>query len=203
MSIQEKRRSGAFVILILMAIFAVLVCLYYLIGHLAEQSEAEEGENVIPSLSGISSEQIDTFSYEYDGTYQTFLKTDHRWVYAEDTELTLDQDMVESMLSQLCNLKYEKIVSDSLTSSSDYGFGQPSNTIMLGFADGTQKILYIGSENPMTGIYYAITEGDDHIYAISSEVPQIFLSVEQLTVSEETEGEDGVSETEEKEPDLE
>ena len=203
MSIQEKRRSGAFVILILMAILVVLVCLYYLIGHLAEQSEAGEDENVIPSLSGISSEQIDTFSYVYDGTYKTFLKTDQGWVYAEDTELTLDQDMIDSMLSQLCNLKYEKIVSDSLTSSSDYGFGQPSNTITLGFEDETQKILYIGSENPMTGIYYAITEGDDHIYAISSEVPQIFLSVEQLTVSEETEDEDGVSETEKEEMDLE
>ena len=194
MSIQEKRRSGVFVILILAAIFAALIGLYYLIGYLTDQPETEESESVIPSLSGINSEQIDSFSYEYDGTYQTFLKTDNGWIYADDAEVTLNQDTVEGMLSQLCDLKYEKVIADSLTSSSDYGFGQPTNTIVIGFADETQKILYLGSENPMTGVYYAITEGDDHIYAVSPQVAQIFLPVEQMKVSDETDEDTGASE---------
>ncbi len=187
MSVQEKRRSGLFVILILMIIFAVLVCLYYLIGHLAQQPESEESSDSIPALTGIDIQQIDTFSYDCNGIYQTFLKTDGQWIYAEDTEMTMDQDMINSMLSSLCDLKYEQIISDKLSSSAEYGFNDPSNTIVLGFQNGTQKILYIGSENPMTGIYYAITEGDEHIYAVSSEVPSIFLPAEQLAASDDSE----------------
>ena len=54
--------------------------------------------------------------------------------------------MVDSMLKVLENLKYEKVVADTLVTSSEYGFDQPEMTVTVSLSDGTQKILYIGSK---------------------------------------------------------
>ena len=93
------------------------------------------------------------------------------------------------MLTSLEGLRSEQVVADTLATSSEYGLDDPSMTITLTFTDGTQKILYIGEQNPMTDVYYASMEGDDHIYTISSEVPQAFLPVSEL--KEESEENDG------------
>ena len=94
------------------------------------------------------------------------------------------------MLKVLENLKYEKVVADSLVTSSEYGFDQPEMTVTVSLSDGTQKILYIGSKNPMVQQYYAVAEGDDKIYTIDSQVLQAFLPVSDLTEEEDTSGED-------------
>lgn len=189
MSEQEKRRSGLFVLAILMIVFIILVCVYYLIGYLAAQSEEKENENTNPELIDADLDGVDTFSYDVDGARQTFLQSDGEWIYVEDEALTLDQDSVKSMLTSLEGLRSEQVVADTLATSSEYGLGDPSMTITLTFTDGTQKILYIGEQNPMTDVYYASMEGDDHIYTISSEVPKAFLPVSEL--KEEQEENDG------------
>ena len=189
MSEQEKRRSSLFVLAILMIVFIILVCVYYLIGYLAAQSEEKENENTNPELIDADLGGVDTFSYDVDGARQTFLQSDGEWIYVEDEALTLDQDSVKSMLTSLEGLRSEQVVADTLATSSEYGLGDPSMTITLTFTDGTQKILYIGEQNPMTDVYYASMEGDDHIYTISSEVPKAFLPVSEL--KEEQEENDG------------
>ena len=196
MSEREKKRSGLMILLILLIVFAVLVFMYYLIGYLSAQSEEknkEEGQLLISE----DLDEVNTFSYDLDGTRQTFLKENEEWIYAEDTELKLDQDLVQSMLDGLQNLQSEQIVADSLADSSAYGFDDPYMTITLSFEDGTQKILYIGSQNPMTDVYYLAIEGEDRIYTVASDVPSAFLPVSQLEKAEEDTDETADAGTEE------
>ena len=75
MSRQERRMSGAFILLLLMLVLAVLIALYFLIGYLNEKSlQQDEDSSLIPEFAGIDLDNMDTFSYDYDGTLQTFLK---------------------------------------------------------------------------------------------------------------------------------
>ena len=191
MSRQEKRMSGVFILLLLMFVFAILIALYFLMGYFNEQAEQKsENSSMIPEFAGIDLEAVDTFSYDYDGALQTFLKSGEDWIYAEDESITLNTAMVDSMLKVLENLQYEKVVADTLVTSSEYGFDQPEMTVTVSLSDGTQKILYIGSKNPMVQQYYAVAEGDDKIYTIDSQVLQAFLPVSDLTEEEDTSGED-------------
>lgn len=191
MSRQERRMSGAFILLLLMLVLAVLIALYFLIGYLNEKSlQQDEDSSLIPELAGIDLDNVDTFSYDYDGTLQTFLKSGDEWNYAEDESIQLDSDLVDSMLQVLENLSYEKIVDDSLVTSSKYGFDDPEMTITLSLSDGTQKILYIGSQNPMVGQYYAVAEGGSNIYTVDSQIVDAFLPVSELEAEEDTEEED-------------
>lgn len=185
MSEREKKKSGLLVLVILLIVFAGLVFMYYLIGYLSAQSEEEENDEEGQLLISENLDEVNTFSYDIDGVRQTFLKEDGEWIYAEDTEIKLDQDLVQSMLDGLQDLQSEQIVADSLANSSDYGFDDPYMTITLSFTDGTQTILYIGSQNPMVDVYYLIIEGDDKIYTVSSDVPSIFLSVSDLEEQED------------------
>ena len=185
MSEGEKRRSGLLVLEILLIVFAGLVFMYYLIGFLSSQSEEEENDGEGRPLISENLNEVNTFSYDLDGTRQTFLKEDGEWIYAEDTEIKLDQDLVQSMLDGLQDLQSEQVVADSLANSSEYGFDDPYMTITLSFTDGTQTILYIGSQNPMVDVRYLIIEGDDNIYAVSSDVPSVFLSVSDLEEKED------------------
>ncbi len=185
MSEGEKRRSGLLVLVILLIVFAGLVFMYYLIGYLSSQSEEEENDGEGRPLISENLNEVNTFSYDLDGTRQTFLKEDGEWIYAEDTEIKLDQDLVQSMLDGLQDLQSEQVVADSLANSSEYGFDDPYMTITLSFTDGTQTILYIGSQNPMVDVRYLIIEGDDNIYAVGSDVPSVFLSVSDLEEKED------------------
>ena len=197
MSEGEKRRSGLLVLVILLIVFAGLVFMYYLIGYLSSQSEEEENDGEGRPLISENLNEVNTFSYDLDGTRQTFLKEDGEWIYAEDTEIKLDQDLVQSMLDGLQDLQSEQVVADSLANSSEYGFDDPYMTITLSFADGTQKILYIGSQNPMTDVYYLAIEGEDRIYTVASDVPSAFLPVSQLEKAEEDTDETADAGTEE------
>ena len=106
MSRQEKRMSGVFILLLLMFVFAILIALYFLMGYFNEQAEQKsENSSMIPEFAGIDLKAVDTFSYDYDGALQTFLKSGEDWIYAEDESITLNTAMVDSMLKVLENLK--------------------------------------------------------------------------------------------------
>ena len=136
--------SGVFILLLLMFVFAILIALYFLMGYFNEQAEQKsENSSMIPEFAGIDLKAVDTFSYDYDGALQTFLKSGEDWIYAEDESITLNTAMVDSMLKVLENLKYEKVVADTLVTSSEYGFDQPEMTVTVSLSDGTQKILYM------------------------------------------------------------
>ena len=112
MSEREKKKSGLLVLVILLIVFAGLVFMYYLIGYLSAQSEEEENDEEGQLLISENLDEVNTFSYDIDGVRQTFLKEDGEWIYAEDTEIKLDQDLVQSMLDGLQDLQSEQIVAD-------------------------------------------------------------------------------------------
>ena len=74
--------------------------MYDPIGDLSSQSEEEENDGEGRPLISENLNEVNTFSYDLDGTRQTFLKEDGEWIDAEDTETKLDQDLVQSMLER-------------------------------------------------------------------------------------------------------
>lgn len=171
--------------LLLLGVLAVLLVVYFLTNSYSVRYETKDEEDLsIDTFAGFSTDDVETVSYNCEDTLQTFTKEDDEWVYTNDKTIDIDEDLVDSMLSVLSNLECERVVADNLSSTADYGLDDPEMTITLSLSDGTQKILYIGSQNPITSAYYAFVEGEDNIYLLSSDVPQAFVSVSELEATD-------------------
>ncbi len=195
MSKQDKRKSSILLIALLLGVLAVLLVIYFLTNNFSVRYETKDEEDLsISSFADFSTDDVDTFNYDYEDTLQTFTREGEDWIYANDKTIDLDEDLVDSMLSVLTDLECERVVADNLSSTADYGLEDPEMTITLSLSDGTQKILYIGSQNPITSAYYAFVEGEDNIYLLSSNIPQAFVSVTELE-AEDADSEESTEET--------
>ncbi len=174
---RNKKRLSFFFVLTF--VLAGIMCIAYLIdvvGADGGQSDGEDGGNLLDA----DLDSIDTISYDCDGKNQTFLKSGGKWIYAGDHDMMLDQSAVGTMIDAVTNLKYERVIADTLVQSAEYGFEQPTQTLTLNFSDGTQKIIYIEMEDEEDHLCYVIVEGDEKIYEADIETDDIFLPVSQL-----------------------
>ena len=94
------------------------------------------------------------------------------------------------MLQVLENLSYEKIVDDSLVTSSKYGFDDPEMTITLSLSDGTQKILsYRKSESYGRSVLCRGRRRQQYLHRGFTDRGCV-LPVSELEAAEDTEEED-------------
>ncbi len=167
----------------LLVLLAVLLLLYFAIGKLQKKPKEETaGEPVYVT------EIKDVVSIKYsDGTKEmSFVKKDDVWQYEADGAITLDQSLMESMVSSFSSIKAEKEITkpDAL---SDYGLEEAAYTIELTDASGKTTSIYIG--NDVDGSSYYLTVGEKKVVytASSSLVDAMKFDIEALKEVKETE----------------
>lgn len=184
----QKQKKQFIVLIILLA-----VCVTAYIGlriYNDKQDKKKEAEAAAEKITvtDLKTDDITAFSYQYQDQTLSFAKEDGSWYYEGDKSVSIDQDAIATMLSNVTALEATDSVKD-YENLSDYGLDAPVNVITLTTADGTTTLNF-GSENTMLSGYYLLKEGDDTVYLVGTTAKTAFdMSVEQLTKVESTETE--------------
>lgn len=146
---------------------AVLCILYAGVGQYmdhsqkkAEQKE-EDAKVYMTNLSGVSA-----ISYDYKGQELSFTKKDGAWKYDGDELFPVKQAKLDSLASTASKLEAVRKLEggDGLSA---YGLDAPARTVEVTAEDGTKSTILLGSTTS-DGDYYALIQGEDTPYLISS-----------------------------------
>lgn len=192
-----QRQKKQFIVMVILLVIGILayLCVRFYNEKQEEKKAAEEEQNKIV-VTDFKSEDMTGFSYQYEGETLEFVKEDGTWYYKGDHGISLDQDLISSLLDSVAELNAETKVSDYETLA-DYGLDKPQNTIVLTAQAGTATLL-LGNKNEMLSQYYVKKEAEPDVYLISISLDTVFgKSVSDLAKVEENTEE--VQETEDSE----
>lgn len=179
---RQKKQFLVMVILLVIGIFAYLGVRFY--NGKQEEKKAAEEEQSKTLVTDFKSDDITSFSYQYEGELLEFVKEDGTWYYKGDRGIAMDQDQISYLLDSVSKLNAETKVSDYDTLA-DYGLDKPQNMIVLTAQAGTTTLL-LGNKNEMLSQYYVKTEAEPDVYLISISLADVFgKSVSDLTKAEE------------------
>ena len=174
----------------------LLVALLILVGgyfglRAYNQASNEKAEQVLQeaavTMIDAVVEEVEAFSYDYNGEIYTYEKEDGIWYYAPDHSLNLQQGMVSGMMEKFTPLvSCQKI--DNVTDYAQYGLGDQAKTMIIRTEDAEYKV-YVGAYNAITAACYFKMEGDASVYVTTSAITGSFnKTVEDLIeVPQETE----------------
>ncbi len=147
----------------------------------------ESGENRVEGqvLADIAAEDIQKFSYEYDGKTYSFEKTQEGvWISADDPSLRLMQSRLQTMVNKFTYIVAQNTITD-VTDMSQYGLEQPSNTLRWETAQAGY-VYCVGDYNSLGKVYYIREPDSRTVYAVTASLGTGFgYSLEDLTEEEE------------------
>jgi len=178
-------------LLILLAIVVAFGAGAYLLNLNTQRQEAakeaeEETEKTV--LFSAAEDDVTKIDFTHEGEAIALAKQDDTWVYAPRESFQLDTSAVDDMLSDLTEVDAVRTVAESEGDAdpAEYGLDEPAVTITVTDTDGNTKQISIGDKNATTGNYYAMAEGVDGIYTISSDLYNTFdVSLMDLLTSED------------------
>ena len=148
--------------IILLGVFVAFVALYFIMGKVNEQQAAKDVEETIMVTDFDS---LVSMEYTDGETTMSFVKEDDVWNVADNEEITLDSDSVETIASTLSQVSAVRVL-EGADELSSYGLEEPTYTITMESEMGASMMLYIGDA---TGENYYATIGDKVVvYVIGS-----------------------------------
>lgn len=161
---KKKQKSLA----ILLAVFAVLLGLFFLMKYQNEEAEKKKAqEEKEAEIHIYEADSLDAISYT-DGTdIVSFQKTDGVWQYSPDPTIELTDSVVESMETAFCDIQAVKKM-DEPDDLSDYGFDNPLYELSL-TADGETRTFLVG--NTSGEQYYFMEKDQQIVYTVASDIP--------------------------------
>lgn len=170
---------------ILLIVCILCAAAWFLVRYL-DLSESEE-ETVEYTVTDFDAGEVTALAA--GGDYPlNFVKEDGAWCNAEDRSASIQQSMVENLLTYITHITSETAIPEP-EDLSQYGLDEPSMTITATLENGESIILHIGERNSITGDYYLQVSGDDTVYTVSSSLVSTFEKTPEDFVEEETETE--------------
>ena len=170
----------------LLGILFVFLLSYLVIEKI--QENATDDEVVDETVYAVKLEDVTAIKYTDGTTEMSFTKSEDVWSYETDQTITLDQSLMETMVSSVSVVEASKVITEP-DALSDYGLEECAYTIQLTDGSDTVKTIYIG--NDVDGYSYYVAVGDKEVvYTVdSSIVSSLEFDVESLREVEETEEE--------------
>lgn len=159
-----KKKNG---LLYGVAALAVLCVVYVGVGQYMDCSQEktkkqeEESKVYMTDLSSVSA-----VSYDFNGQELSFTKKDGTWKYDGDEIFPVKQMKIDSLASTASKLEALRKL-DGGDSLSAYGLDKPVRKVTVTSGDGKKSVILLGNST-QDGNYYAIIEGEDMPYLISS-----------------------------------
>ena len=115
----------------------------------------------------IQADKIVSFKLTIQKTTLEFIRTGKNWRYTADVFVTIDNEKVEDFLNDLSEIKAKRFVDYSNRPNlKRFGLDNPAMTLEMKDRDGKVIRLCIARTGPV---------GTDDLYAISSQVPGVFI----------------------------
>ena len=161
-----KKRTIILLIVALVAVAGLYIGVR-LINKNAE--EAKESKEKADLAIDIDTNTVHHMMYGFDGDSWAFTKSeDNRWHYDDDPEYPVSQVYIPSMVSGLCQLKYDKLITDDCEDMSEYGLDKIAYWCSVKQDDGTMTTIFIGARNDVTGMYYLNIDGTKSVYTVDA-----------------------------------
>ena len=127
----------------------------------AASSAAAEGSI---SLLALSSQDLESIQYTYQGQTFTLQYDSGSWTLAQDPDYHLDASACNTMVTALSTLKAKRQLTPQ--AGEDYGLENPELTVTVTAAGETATFLF-GAQNGVTGDQYLCREGEQTLYTVS------------------------------------
>lgn len=154
-------------LILLLAIFLVLVGIYFGLKSWNENKDQREAEKAEEETIYVLEEQeMTALSYTDGESEMSFVREDDNWYYEGDKEIPMSYDAVESIADTIMSLTAVRELEDP-DALEDYGLTEPAYTIEY-VADSEENAVYVGN---MAGENYYLTVGDTgKVYTVTSEL---------------------------------
>ena len=194
-----EKQKKQFLVLILLLVVCVAAYIGVTISNKKTKEKEEASEEAAKIyLTDFDADDVSAFSYLLNGEKLSFHKDGDDWVYDADTFVDLDEDSVQSLLSQAEKMTASEKL-DEITELSDYGLDDPENVITIETAEETIT-LDVGDRNDMLSEYYLKKEGSDDVYLTDSTTAKLFTkTLDSLKAAEDTESTEETKTSEESE----
>lgn len=125
-------------------------------------------------LSDIDQTTVMGLSYTMGGQDFNFKYSAYGWQLADNTEMPLDQDVMEEMVSSLCNVTSDRKLETGRESFSEYGLDPAFVRVTLTDSKGESYTYNIGDKHEVSAKFYFNVEGTDEIYTVPTLVGRSF-----------------------------
>lgn len=172
---KKQRRQ----MLLLLALLAVVTAGFFgLKQYNKVHSELPEEEDSI-IIVDMNRDDIEKFSYDYEGETYHFVKEGDTWYYTDDKSLQLDQSSIKLKIMKACPMTAEQVI-ENVTDMTQYGLDEPSKTLQ--FETATESvILYVGDYNSVSKVYYMCKPSESTVYTVTSPNVTVFnYALEEL-----------------------
>jgi hypothetical protein len=145
------------------AVFLSLVLYYFFVDLPAQQKEIaqkEQAEKILP----LDTEKVVELSLTNNGHSITLKrKSPHSWDLTHPLSAPGDTAEVETLFSEIENLKKTRVVEENPNDLSIYGLSAPSIKLHFKFNDNKKEALLFGDESPMGGSLYFKRESNSSV----------------------------------------
>lgn len=159
---QAVKMVGALVIL------AALIGTYFAVKALSMTAANKDADEGTITVNPMNSEDIQKFSYIYEGETITFVKEADTWYYDGDRNFPVDQSALASKLTSVCSMSVSRSFEAQDDALAEYGLDEPSNKITLTDRNGKETILEVGDKNNLNNEYYCRVNGENTIYTVGA-----------------------------------
>ncbi len=175
---QTKKMAAALIVLVI----AVGAYIGMSVWNKAE-SEKEAAKNASIDFLDVTEDDIQKFSYEYNGETITFVKEDGTWYLESDKNFPVKQSTIEGKLSSAASTTASRKIEISEDKLADYGLDEPVNRITVTDSRGTETIMEIGDQNSTSSEYYCRLNESNQVYMVSSSL-NTMMSFDIYTVAD-------------------
>ena len=183
---------------VLIVILALMMGLYVIVTKWTAAQEEKESEASYTTVFSFDVDDVTEITWQYNvseetdegtetGTEQwTLKKVDGSWNYGEDEDLDLDEEAVDSMISNISALTSEQVFDiDESDDLSQYGFDEPISKITVK-TESEEYTLITGDYNDVAYAYYAMIEGSNQVFITEGTYTDVFMATpESLEYTEE------------------
>lgn len=168
---QKQRMFGILAGLVLVLALGVVLATRYTAQKTAADEEASSEENA--TISDFSASDLRTLTWIYQEQSATLNRDeDGNWTL-EGSDVAVQTTRADSMVTALCSLTSNRVITEA--DPVQYGMDDPVVTVIYTLADGTEKTLYFGDTNPVTGDVYLMKTEDSTVYTVSASKCNVFL----------------------------
>lgn len=145
------------VLILLAGAAAVITCIDF-------DEPAEETQTY--TVFSLADTEMTGISWYYSGNQIGFVKDGENWFYGEDENLPVDSAVLQDMELDLEEISSNKVI-ENVTDLAQYGLEEPTQTVTVTNAEGTETVLRFGAETQMGGQVY-MSNGDGNVYLVDS-----------------------------------
>jgi hypothetical protein len=157
-------------LLIAAAVLAALGGVLYWSNRSEAAKAGKPDPKAPPKILDLKEPDIKQIEIRHRDGETTVVKRDGsgKWSITAPQPLAADQSSVGAVTSAASSLTSDRVVDENASNLPSYGLEPPRIGITLTMADGRTHILRIGEDTPTEGGAYAMLEGDQRLFTVSS-----------------------------------